>query len=224
MFKLWPWLESNKNRLIGAAAALVVVVGLYYFIGWRHDQSEITAGQALTQLLVAASTTTPEQSAASFAKLANDYSGTAAAQRAQLQAAAAWFGVGRYADAQKQFQSALEANATGALGSTAALGVASSLEAQGKLDEATAAYRKVTLQFPDSAAAAPAKFALGRIAEQQGKFAEAMAIYQELSRNNFAGSIASEASLRALELKSKIPIAPKPAVAPTVAPAAPLAK
>jgi predicted negative regulator of RcsB-dependent stress response len=217
MFKLWPWLEANKNRLIGGAAVVVIAAGVYYFISARHDQNEINAGQALTQLLVSpVSNGTPEQSAVALSKLAADYAGTAAGQRAQLQAAAAYFNAGHYPDAQAQFQKALDASPSGALAATAALGLASSLEAQGKLDDATTAYRKVTTQFADSASAVPAKFALGRIAEQQGKFAEASAIYQELSRNNLAGSLASEAALRVLELKSKIPAASKPTVQPAV--------
>jgi predicted negative regulator of RcsB-dependent stress response len=208
-------LEANKNRLIGGAAVVVIAAGLYSFISWRHDQNEIIAGQAMTQLLVSpAGNATPEESATSFIKLAADYAGTAAAQRAQLQAATAYFNAGRYPEAQAQFQKALSASATGPLAATAALGVASSLEAQGKTDEAATAYRKVTGQFADAAAAMPAKFALGRIAEQQGKFAEASSIYQELARNNLAGSLASESALRALELKSKIPPAPKPPVQP----------
>ena len=222
MFKLWPWLEANKNRLIGGAAAVVVVAALYNFISWRHGQNEITAGQALTKLeTTSATTATPEQSAAAFAKLADDYSGTMAAQRAQLQAGSAFFNVGRYTDAQAQFQKAL-ATASGALAATAALGVASSLEAQGKLDDAATAYRKVTSQYADSASAVVAKFALGRIAEQQNKFTEAMSIYQEIAHNNLAGSMASEAALRALEIKSKLPAAPAPAaMTPAVKPATP---
>jgi len=222
MFKLWPWLEANKNRLIGAAAVVVVASALYSFMSWRHQQSEIDAGQALTQLLVAPpSGATPELTAGAFAQLADKYSGTQAAERAQLQAAADYFSVGRYTDAQAQFQKTLDASSAGPLAATAALGLASSLEAQGKLDDAATAYRRVTTQFGDAVAAAlPAKFALGRIAEQQGKFTEAMSAYQELARNNFAGSLASEAALRALEIKSKIPAPPKAAVQP----AAPLTK
>lgn len=215
MFKLWPWLEANKNRLIGAALAVAAAAALYSFLSWRHDQTEINAGQALTQLMVSPpSGATVEQSADAFAQVAANYAGTMAAQRAQLQAAADYFSAGRYADAQVQFQKALAANSTGALGATAALGGASSLEAQGKLDDAANAYRQVVSQFADEAAALPAKFALGRIAEQQGKYTEATSFYQELARNNLAGSLASEAAMRALEIKSKLPAAPKPAGAP----------
>ncbi len=215
MFKLWPWLEANKNRLIGAAVAVVVVTGLYSFLSWRHDQNEINAGEALTQLMVTPPSAAPEQTAGTFAQVANNYAGTAAAQRAQLQAAAVYFSAGRYVDAQTQFQKALAANSTGPLAATAALGVASSLEAQGKLDDAATAYRQVTGQFADSAAAAlPAKFALGRIAEQQGKFTEAASYYQEIIHNPLAGTLASEAEFRAMEIKSKLPAAPKPAAAP----------
>jgi tetratricopeptide (TPR) repeat protein len=213
MFKLWPWLEANKNRLVGGVAIVLVVAAAYAFLSWRHDQSEITAGQALTQLLVSPpSVATTEQTADSFARLAANYAGTAAAQRAQLQAAATYYSLGRYADAQTQFQKALAAGSTGTLAATAALGVASSLDAQGKLDDAATAYRKVISQFADASEVLPAKFALGRIAEQQGNFTEAMNYYQELARNNLAGSLASEAALRAVEIKSKLPAAVKPAV------------
>jgi predicted negative regulator of RcsB-dependent stress response len=223
MFKLWPWLEANKNRLIGAAVVVVVAFALYSFMSWRHEQTEIDAGQALTQLLVSPPNgATPELTAGAYAQLADKYSGTQAAQRAQLQAAAAYFGVGRYPDAQAQFQKSLDASSAGPLAATAALGLGSSLEAQGKLDDAATAYRRVTTQFADAAAALPAKFALGRIAEQQGKFSEAMSAYQELARNNFAGSLAAEAALRALAIKSKIPAAP--AAKPTVPAFAPITK
>ena len=130
-----------------------------------------------------------------------------------MQAAAAYFSAGRYADAQAQFQKTLAAGSSGDLAATAALGAASSLEAQGKLDDAANSYRQVTSQFADSTTVLPAKFALGRIAEQQGKFTEATSYYQEIAHNNQAGSLASEAAMRALEIKSKLPAAPK-AVAP----------
>ena len=79
MFKLWPWLEANKNRLIGAVVAVAVVTGLYAFLSWRHDQNEISAGEALTQLMVSPPSATPEQTAGAFAQIADTYAGTAAA-------------------------------------------------------------------------------------------------------------------------------------------------
>ncbi len=53
IFKLWPWLEANKNRLIGAAGGDPRHGwGICYFISSQQEQKEMDAGQALTLLLV----------------------------------------------------------------------------------------------------------------------------------------------------------------------------
>ncbi|MEI8288508.1 MAG: tetratricopeptide repeat protein [Verrucomicrobiota bacterium] len=163
LIQIWPWLEANKNRLIAVVAALLALWGIYFFVNTRHEQNEIAAGQALTQLLVApAAGANAGQMADAFAQLAVKYPGTAAGLRAQLQAATAMFSAGRYADAQAQFKKVLAAAPAGALAATAQLGVATSLEAQNK-PEAAAAYQQVVSQFPGSAAAESARQSLSRI-------------------------------------------------------------
>lgn len=214
LFKLWPWLEANRTKLIGGAVGVVLIFGGYEFYSWQHEQKEVAAGQALTQLLTTpTASTNATQIAGAFTQLAGKYSGTVAGQRAQLQAAASLFAASRYAEAEAQFKQFLRAGTTGPLAATAQLGVAASLEAQGKLDEAVTAYRKVASQFADEAAALPAKFALGRLAELKGNTTEALNLYQEVARINLAGSIAQEAAMRAVELKTKLAAAPKPAAA-----------
>jgi predicted negative regulator of RcsB-dependent stress response len=215
IFKLWPWLEANKNRLIAAGAAALVLWGIYYFITSQHEQREVDAGQALTMLLV-----NPDANASSgqiadaFAKLAAQYPGTAAGQRAQLQAGAAMFNAGKYPDAQAQFQKYLEAGSGGTLAATAQLGVAASLEAQNKLDLAISAYQKVMSVYSGSSSVLPAEFALGRIAEQQNKLTEAVSHYETVARASQGGSLAQEAMMRASEIKTKLAAAaPKPAAA-----------
>ena len=220
IFKLWPWLEANKNRLIGGLGAVIVVAGVFYFISAQKAQKEVDAGQALTSLLISPKSNAG-QSTDEFAKLAAQYAGTAAGQRAQLQGAAALFSTGRYADAQAQFQKYLDAAATGPLAATAELGVAASLESQNKLDLAMAAYQRVTSVFAGSSSVVPAEFALGRIAEQQNKLTEAASHYENAARSALGGSLAQEAAQRAFEVKAKIAAAaPKPAAAsqPAVAP------
>ncbi len=230
MFKLWPWLEANKNRLIAVAVGALVLWGVYYFIKSQHEQKEIDAGQALTLLLVnPGANSTSGQMSDAFAKLAAKYAGTAAGQRARLQAGAALFNAGKYPDAQAQFQKYLDAASSGALAATAQLGVAASLEAQNKLEPAAAAYQKVASVYAGSSSVLPAEFALGRIAEQQNKLTEAVSHYEKVARASLGGTLAQEAAMRASEIKTKIAAAaPKPAVAPspvaTPKPAAPVAK
>ena len=219
LFKLWPWLEANKTRLIGAVIALIVAFGIYNFIVSQKEQAEIAAGQALTQLLM-----TPPNGvnpADALAQLAVKYPGTAAAQRAQLQSAATLFGATRYVDAQAAFEKFLTGTTVGPLAVTAQLGLAASLEAQGKLDLAAATYQKVASSTAaGSANALPALVSLGRIAEAQGKLAEAANNYEAAARaGSLGGSLAQEAAMRAAEIKTKIAAAPK-AVTPVAVSAA----
>jgi predicted negative regulator of RcsB-dependent stress response len=229
LFKIWPWLEANKNRLIGAVVAIIVLSGILYFISSQKAQKEIDAGQALTSVIMnPVANANPGQLAGEFQQLAEKYAGTVAGQRAQLQAATALFGAGNYAEAQVQFQKFLSANPTGPLAATAQIGVATSLEAQNKLDEAAAAYQRVVSVFPDSPSVPTAQLGLGRIAEQQNKINEALNHYEEVARSPFGGSLANEAMVRGTELKAKMaatskpagatPTAPKPAATPTVTP------
>ncbi len=223
LFKLWPWLETNKNRLIGAAAALLLAIGVYYFIASQHEENEIAAGQAMTQLLVMpAAGTAPGQAADALVALAAKYPGTAAAQRSLLQGAASMFAAGRYPDAAAQFQKSFDGNSSGPLAATALLGVAASLEAQGKLEPAAAAYQKVAANFSGTPSALPALCSLGRIAEEQGKPAEALNHYESAARaGNLGGSLAQMAALRAAELKTRLAAMPKttPPTTPSPVPA-----
>ena len=218
LFKLWPWLEANRNRLVGGVVFIVVASGIYYFISAQKAAKEVTAGQALTQLLVARPAAgNATQQADSLAQLAVTYSGTLAGQRAQLQAAADYFDLGKYEDAQAQFQKFLAAVSTGPLVATAELGVGASLEAQGKLADAATAYQKVTFTFAGTPSALPAEFALGRIAEKQGKLAEAESHYEIVARSaNTGGTLSQDAQQHYFEIKARLASEQKAA-----APAAP---
>jgi predicted negative regulator of RcsB-dependent stress response len=205
MFKFWPWLEANRKRLIIAAVVLVLAFFTWFFISTQHQQKEVAAGQAYTQFLLnQPPASAPQQVADGYLKIANDYSGTLAGQRARLQAAATLFEAGHYADAQTQFQNFLTSEGGSSLASQAQSGLAASLEAQGKLDEALAAYRKVVTAYPDSTDVIMAKFAQGRVLELQGKLKDAVAAYQDVTKSPLAGSLGSEAAQRASQIQTKL--------------------
>jgi TolA-binding protein len=151
-----------------------------------------------------------------FLKIAGDYQGTSAGQRAWLQGAAMLFAAGRYADAQTQFQKFLDAHPDSFFAAQAALGVATSLDAQGKTDLAAGAYQRVINISSDVTAASSAKFALAQIDERQGKLTDALNLYEDIVRYNPNSSLGSEAGLRTMELKMKLQSA-----SPSTAPAAP---
>ncbi len=204
LFKLWPWIEANKNRVIAGTGIIIVAVFLYSFFSWQREQNEIAAGRALTQLALSIPpNASASQLADAYLKIAGKYPGTLGGRRAWLQGAAALLAAGRFADAQAQFQKFLDAHPDGDFSAAAALGVASSLEALGKLDLAIGAYQRVVNGFSDVVAANAAKFALARIEEQQGKFTDALNFYESIARSSPGSVSASEAGMRAVELKTK---------------------
>lgn len=216
MFKFWPWLEANRNRLIIAGVAVVLLFVVWLFVTSRQTQNAIAAGQAYTQFqLNQPPNQTMKQVADGYLQIATKYSGTTAAQRAQLQAGAILFNGGSYADAQKVFENFVATEGGSALTVFARLGIGASLEAQQKLDEALAAYRAAVSLAPNSPEAVSAKFSQGRILESQGKLSEALGLYQDVARSPFGGSMASEAGQRAAMIQGKLAAA-KPAVQPTV--------
>jgi TolA-binding protein len=212
-FKLWPKIEANWIRIAAGGGVVVVIATLISFYSWQRDQKEITAGKALTQsVMFAPRNDAGNQQADLFLKIAGDFQGTSAGQRALLQGAAMLFEAGRYADAQTQFQKFLDIHPDGFFAAQAALGVATSLDAQDKTDLAAGAYQKVINISSDVAAANTAKFALAQIDERQNKLSDAMNLYDDIVRNNPN----SEAAQRAMEFKMKLPSAP-----PSTTPAAP---
>ena len=211
LLKLWPWVESNKNRLIGGAAVAVVATAVIWFMVCRGESNEIAAGQAMTKVVLSASAPPAD----AFLKIASGQSGTAAAQRALLQAAAAYFSTGKFPEAQAQFQKYLDAHPEGEFSGQAMLGLAASLDAQGKTDLAGGAYQKVISGSSVATIVSDAKFGVARIAESQGRISDALALYVDVANANPSTSLGSEAAMRSMELRSKLP-------APAPAPAAPL--
>jgi len=214
IFKFWPWFEANRKRLAIAGAVVAVLVLAWFYISARQQQAVVDAGQAYTQFqLDMPPTPNVQQVVDGYLLVASKYPGTLAGQRARLEACATLFSAGRYADAQAQFQGFLAAETASPLAAQARLGIAASLEAQGKLDEALAAYRSAAGK-PGSPEAIAAKFALGRVLELQGKLAEAVNAYQETLREPLAGSMANEAGQRIALLQAQL-VPAKPAVVPS---------
>lgn len=211
LLKLWPRIEANRNRIIAGAVIAVLMLASLWVFATQQAQKEGNAGEAFTRLIIG-QTAQPEP----YLKLAADYAGTAAGQRAQLEGASLLFSAGKYADAQAQFQKFIDEHPDSEFSSQAALGVAVSLDAQGKTDEAMGRYQSMMNGATDQIAAGMAKLALARIDEQKGKYTEAQTYYQEVARANPNSSLANDAMWHLMELRNKVPaVAPAPAPAPS---------
>jgi len=215
LLKLWPQIEANKNRIVAGAVIAAIAIAAIWIFNQQRGQKEITAGEALTKLTLS-QTAQPE----AFLKIATDYSGTAAGQRALLQGATAFFVAGKYADAQTQFQKYLTDHPDGEFAGQAALGVAASLEAQGKTDDAATAFQRA-MNSSEPAIASAAKLGLAKILEAQGKYDIAQNDFEEVARANQNNSIGNDAMWHYMQLKNKMPVS-KSVAAPATAPAIPL--
>jgi predicted negative regulator of RcsB-dependent stress response len=213
LFKLWPWIETNKNRIFIGAGIIIAATFIFSLVAWQHGQKEMAAANALTQLTISVQpNTSASQLADLYLRVASDHPGTRAGQRAQLQGAATLFSAGDFANAQAQFQKFLDAYPDSSFAAAAQLGVAASLDAQGKADLAGPAYQQIVNNDSEPATVLAAKFALARMDEQQGKLNEALNDYQDIARAGANTSLAMEAGIRAVEIKNKLATA-KPAVA-----------
>jgi predicted negative regulator of RcsB-dependent stress response len=223
LYKVWPWVERRKNELIGGLVVILLAAGVVFYLSSARAAKDVEAGEAVTAVVMnPAALGSGSQLASSLKVVADKYAGTAAADRAELQAAGALFDDGNYADAEAQFKKYLDTNPTGPLAATAAFGIAVSQEAQNKLDLAAASYQRVTSAFSTSQCVSPAEYALGRIAEQQNKLSEAVAHYQKaVAAATFGGTIRNQAMMRGQELQAKLAAtAPKPAMMTTPVPGA----
>ncbi len=212
LLKLWPWVEAKKNRLIGGAVIAVIVSFIIWFVVCQHESKAIAAGQALTQVVLSSGAPTAE----TYLNIATQNAGTAAGDRALLLGAAALFDAHQFPDAQMQFQKYLDAHPDGEFSGQAALGVATSLDAQGKTDLAAKAFQRVIGNAADAPSVSAAQFGLARIEELQGRFNDATTLYQDVASATPSTSLGSEAAMRLMELRGKLT-----AATPTPTPAAP---
>ncbi len=200
------WFEANKKQ-VAWGAGIITVVGLIvaYYV-WSQREKQISAGQALTNVMAAPlSSGGQPESAEAYLKVAADRSGTGAGARALLAAGGVLFDQGKYAEAQTQFQKFSREYPDNPFRSQALLGVAAALDAQAKLDEAARAYKDLIDRHPGDVVVPQAKFALARIYESQNRFKEARDLYEDVGRTQGYSSLGNEAGMKAEELRSKLP-------------------
>jgi tetratricopeptide (TPR) repeat protein len=207
MIEALAWLEVNKKRLaIGAVVLLVVGFGIYVY-NYMGDQREINASSALISLRPAptGSTNEPPIPASAYLKVAQDFAGTRAAQRALILAGGAYFTDGKYTEAQNTFDRLIKENPSSNWAADAAFGIAASLESEGKRDEALTAYQRVVTGFANSPVANEARMAEARIYESKNQFAEALNLYDDVTRGGMSSMRSQDAALARSQLLKKHP-------------------
>jgi TolA-binding protein len=206
---LLTWLEENK-KLLAVGFGLISAAVVFLIIQRNVKASaELKSNQALFAALQAA-TKTGGAPASALASHAAEHPGTKAAERSLLLSATKLFEEGKYAEAQKAFESFNQEYPDSALGATATLGIASSLDAQNKAQEAITAYQNFIAGFSTDPLATQAKLSKARVHESLKQFKEAVAIYDEVLRGS-PGQAAQEAAIRKATLVQEHPEVTPPA-------------
>jgi tetratricopeptide (TPR) repeat protein len=182
VYDLLAWLEVNKKKAAVVAVVLVVIGFAIATMRYMRQQKEENASGALLALkpTLTPQTNVPPPQASALLKVADEYSGTTAAERARILAATALFTEGRYADAEKEFSRFVKDFPESPWVAEAAYGVAASQEAQNKVTDAQASYQNVATAYANSSVADDAKLAQARIYEEQKKPDQALRLYNDL--------------------------------------------
>lgn len=224
LYQLVAWAHANRKRLMAGLVVVLVAGGVFGFTIWNKSHHELMANEALANIKDPPGSrehpTTAD--AAPYLQVANDYSGTASAARARLMAGGALFEAGNFKDAKEQFEKFLQENPSHPMANEALLGVAASLEGDGKNADAIARYEDLIKHHMADTTSPQAKSALARLYLAENRPEDALPLYEELARGNNSESWVIEAEIQRQELFARYPNLKKPpvrALAPSPTPA-----
>lgn len=205
ILNLMAWFEVHRNHLMGALLLIVIAFAGVYL--WRHfgEQREARANAALLEIRAKPSDPESAPTAADYLKVATEHPSTVAAYRARLLAAGAFFVEGRFSESLTEFQKVQDEGRSDVLTAQAAFGVAASLDALGKTDEAVARYRDVLNRYADSSVATESRLALARIEEGKQQPASALRLYDEILREREPSPFTQQAESLRQDLLRKFP-------------------
>ena len=187
------FLIKYKNVLLGAVAALVIVVCGY--LGYKHFISEPKEAKASEALFSGEQYFGAESyelalngdslGYAGFLKIADEFSGTAAGNLANAYSGICYAQLGKYEDAVKYLD---KFNGKDQLVAPAILGTIGNCYAQmGQLDKAAATLIKAANRANSLSLSPIYLIQAGQIFEKQGKNAEAVEAYKQV-KNKYANS------------------------------------
>jgi tetratricopeptide (TPR) repeat protein len=186
-----------------------------------RSRERATRAEAAKELLQLIPPTGPGEApkvpdVAKLLALGGQFPGTAAGQQARLIAAGQLFVSGKYAEAQTEFSTFEEQNPNSEFLGVALIGVAATLEAQGKDAEAVKAYDRAILGGGDGFAV-QARLAKARLLESSSPVV-ALGLIDEVLKSTAASVVGEQAATARTRLIQKHP--ELATTAPTNAPAA----
>ncbi|HTA16614.1 MAG TPA: tetratricopeptide repeat protein [bacterium] len=172
------WAKAHLEAvLIGVLVLAAAVFGAIFFVNGRKAKS-LDASMLLNEAQSAfqqAGAAPPSQAASAFGQayskyqaITVSYAGTVQAKVAQLGLANADLGLGKGADAEREYAALDSHDPLDSIAALAGLGRARALELEGKPADALTAYGDALRNYPDSVVADEARAAQQRLAKSAG--------------------------------------------------------
>jgi len=187
LYNFYGWLHTNRKRVLAGAVVAGVIAAVVGAVMWNKSQNETNANQALLAVpsLITESSRGDSSTAKALLDISQRYPGTSAGAAAQLLGAKELFLGGKYVEAQQEFSKFVADYSDNPLVPQANVGIAASLEAQGKIGDAVQQYKKINAIYSSSPGIVlPVKLTLGRLSEADNKPAQAVTYYRELININ----------------------------------------
>jgi predicted negative regulator of RcsB-dependent stress response len=103
--RLWEYIKPVAHWLAVAAVVIAVGLGVWGINAWMKGSRETKAAQALVLVTSRVNPKAPAAAAQELGKFVKEYPGTGAAREAQLIQANFLYGLGRYSEAAKAYES-----------------------------------------------------------------------------------------------------------------------
>jgi tetratricopeptide (TPR) repeat protein len=207
--KVVGWIYAHRKPLL-IGAIVVAAIGLVVaFLAWKANHDEAEAQALFFAVPIEGGARAAPPSPMAFLDVAQKYSGTAAGEHAQLLGAELLFTQGKYAEAGREFAHFIDEHPSDELVPQAKVGLAASVEAEGKIMDAIQKYHEIILAYPgDANIVSPTKLTVARLCEEANQPQQALTYYVELARmreQNPYDPWAAEAQERARLLLAKHP-------------------
>jgi predicted negative regulator of RcsB-dependent stress response len=183
--KVLEWFHANRKALIIGAGAVVVIALVIGIMTWQKNAAESDAD---AQLMTVPLTSMQDghvvsAPASALLKVSQEHPDTSAGEYAELLAGESYFLDGKYPEAHQEFSKFIEDHPISPLLAEAKIGLAASLEGEGKIQEAAQKYQEVVLTYPtEENIVSPVKLTLARLDEQLKKPEQALQYYEDLAR------------------------------------------
>lgn len=209
LYSSQAFIEKNKKAIFVAIAAIIVVIlGIFaynaYIVGPREEKASTALGKGqeyFGQEMFDKALNGDGANYAGFAKIAEDYSGTDAANLANLYAGLCEANLGKWAEAQKYLEN-YDAQDDQMVSPAAIAALGDVYAHNNQLDKAIDSFKKAA-KMADSKAADGVNNSLsptfllkaGEILESQNKQEEALEIYQDIKKNYLNSALVQSAEI-----------------------------